>query len=252
MLLEGKTALITGSSRGIGKGIAIKMAKEGANIIVNYFSNSIAANRTVEEIKTIGVKTVALQADVSNSEEVRCMIEKSIQQFGRIDILVNNAGIQEIAKLTQISDKLWQRILDVHLTGTFYCTREIVKHMIRFRSGSIINISSINAILGWPKVSPYCAAKAGIIGFTKSVAQELSEYNIRVNAILPGYIETDLLRLGRPLTKERIEDYKSRPYGMNLNRLGTPADIGSAACFLASDEASYITGTIISVSGGIL
>ncbi len=252
MLLKGKTALITGSSRGIGQGIALKMAKEGANVIVNYTSNHKAANQTVEKIKTMGVETLAIRADVSNKKEVREMVNKSIENFGRIDILVNNAGIQSVGYITETSDEMWNQMLAVHLTGTFYCTREVAKHMLKYKSGNIINVSSINGIIGWPKIAPYCTVKAGIIGFTKAVAKELLEHGIRVNAIAPGYIVTDLLKLGKPLTDERIEDYESRALGIHSNRLGTPEDIGSAACFLASEEASYITGTVMNVSGGAL
>lgn len=252
MRLKGKAALVTGGSRGIGKGIALKMAQEGANTIVNYASNRDAADQTVEKIRAMGVEALAIKADVSNSNEVRNMVSESIERFGKIDILVNNAGIQRVAPLIEISDELWDEMLAIHLTGTFYCTREVAKYMIKYKSGSIINISSINAILGWPATAPYCAAKAGIIGFTKTIAKELLQYGIRVNAILPGYIVTDLLRLGRPMTQERIEDYKTRSNGVRLNRLGTPEDIGRTACFLASDEADYITGTVMNVSGGAL
>ncbi len=237
MKLKNKVAIVTGAAQGIGKGIALALAKEGANVVI---SDIKGVYDVVREIETMGVKALCVKADVSNKKEVEEMVEKTLDRFGRIDILVNNAGIFPFVNLTEMKEEDWDKVLNINLKGIFNCTKAVLNEMIKQKSGNIINISSIAAMVGFKGLSHYCASKAGVIGFTKSTALELAQYGIRVNAIAPGGVET--LGTGK-IDKNFI---KSLP----IKRIGVPKDIANAALFLASEDSSYITGQCIVVDGG--
>lgn len=243
MSLKGKTALITGASQGIGRVTAITLAKEGADIIINYIGNLDAANKVVEEIKNLGVDSIAVKADVSNPQEVEKMFNTIKEKFKKIDILVNNAGIVKDRTLKNMAQDEWQAVIDINLTGTFNVTKNALA-MIEDR-GRIINISSVAGRCGNFGQCNYAASKAGIIGFTKSLAKELGKREITVNAVAPGFIETDMTK-DLPFFKKKI--IKAL---IPLKELGKPEDVANAIAFLASDKASYITGEIINVGGGL-
>jgi NAD(P)-dependent dehydrogenase (short-subunit alcohol dehydrogenase family) len=243
MTLEHKIAVVTGAGQGIGQGIALKLAEKGAHVVVSDVREQTAID-TAAQIETMGRRALGLKADVANRGEILKMVETTIAEFGRIDILVNNAGIARSATLLKLSEEAWNTVLDVNLTGAFRATQAIARHMIDARYGKIVNISSIYGRTGTVGDSNYASSKAGIVGFTKSIARELARHNINVNAILPGMVDTPLLR-GIPdkYLQPMIEE-------IPLRRVGTPEDIANVAAFLASDEASYITGAAIEVSGG--
>lgn len=243
---EGRVALITGGSRGIGKAICLKLAQKERAIVVNYRANEAAAGQVVDAVRKLGKEALAIQADVSNSKQVETMVKTVIREFGRIDILVNNAGTNSSKPLTRTTDRDWYDIINTHLSGTFFCSREAGKHMLKQRYGKIINISSMMGLTGYPGIAPYCSAKAGVIGLTKSLAKELGPEGICVNAVVPGYIETDLLKHCKP---ETIADFVSQTI---LGRLGKPQEVANLVCYLACDEAGYITGETINISGGAL
>lgn len=243
MILRGKVAVVTGAGQGIGRGIAVKLAEKGADVIVSDI-NAQTARQTAEEVKALGGRTLAVEVDVARRSQVENMVTNVVAELGKIDILVNNAGIARSATLLKLTDEAWDEVLDVNLKGIFYTTQAVAPHMMNARYGKIINISSIYGRTGTIGDSNYVASKAGIVGFTKSVARELARHNINVNAILPGMVDTPLLQgipdeYLRPMIKE-----------IPLRRVGTPEDIGHVAAFLASDEASYITGATIEVTGG--
>jgi 3-oxoacyl-[acyl-carrier protein] reductase len=243
MILRGKVAVVTGAGRGIGRGIAVKLAEKGADVIVSDI-NAQTARQTTKEVKALGGRTLAVEVDVAQRSQVENMVTNVVAEFGKIDILVNNAGIARSATLLKLTDEAWDQVLDVNLKGVFYATQAVALHMIDARYGKIINISSIYGRTGAVGDSNYVASKAGIVGFTKSVARELARHNINVNAILPGMVDTPLLQgipdeYLRPMIKE-----------IPLRRVGTPEDIGHVVAFLASDEANYITGATIEVTGG--
>ena len=243
MKLKDKTAIITGSSRGIGRAIALEFAKEGCNIVINYTHNEDAARKTEEEIKKFGVKTYLAKADISKYEEAKTMVEHVISFFGKIDILVNNAGTVSPALLSKMGPDQWHKIIDVDLNGTFNCTHSIINHMIENKSGRIINMSSLYGQTGSFGQTNYSAAKWGVVGFTKSLALEVARYDILVNAIAPGAVETDI-------TKSVRQDFLQKYIDANpLKRLARPEEIAKVALFLATD-ATYITGEVISVNGG--
>lgn len=244
MRLKGKVALITGAGRGIGKEIALKFAKEGAIVITNSLSDS--AEKTAEEIRANGGQSLAISADVSSQEAVEKMFEKAAFTYGNVDILVNNAGITSDQLLVRMKEAQWDSVISTNLKSVFLCTREAMKPMMKKRWGRIINISSVIGLCGNAGQTNYAAAKAGIIGFTKSTAKESGTRGITVNAIAPGYIETDMTGKLSPIKKQEIQ--KLIPMG----RMGKPEDIASIACFLASDEASYITGQVFNVDGGMV
>ena len=243
---KGRVALVTGGSRGIGRAICLKLAQEEKAIAVNYKTNKKAAKQVVEEIKKTGKEALAIQADVSDSKQVTAMVKNVIKEFGGIDILVNNAGTNFSKPLTQTTDRDWYSIVNTHLSGAFFCSREVGNCMIKQKYGKIINISSMMGLMGYPEIAPYCAAKAGIIGLTKSLAKELGTKGIRVNAIVPGYIETDLTKDCKPKTIANFVDQTI------LGRLGKPEEIANLVCYLVSDEADYIIGETINISGGAL
>lgn len=245
-ILEGKKAVVTGSSRGIGKGCALTLAKCGADVVVNYVQSPEKAEDTVEKITELGRTSFAVKADVSREDEVETLFKKAFDEFGTIDILVNSAGIHQHLKIWELSLKDWERVIDVNLTGIFLCSREAVIYMKEAKSGSVINISSCVGFTGTDHEIHYASTKSGILGFTKSLALEVAPYNIRVNAIAPGFIATDMVL---PLTDEERKNLES---GIPLQRLGEPRDIGAAVAFLASNFAEYITGETIHVNGGLI
>lgn len=248
-MLQGKTALVTGASRGIGRAIALELASQGANIIINYAGNQEKAKETAvlcEEIgKVYSTKTLVISADVSSSEQVTSMIEQGNQEMGSIDILVNNAGITKDGLLLRMSDEDFDAVLDTNLRGAFLCTRGVTRMMMKKRWGRIINLSSVVGILGQAGQVNYAASKAGVIGLTKSVARELASRNITVNAVAPGFIQTDMTEALTP--EQKTEIGKNIP----LERLGTVEDVAKLVGFLASEHSSYITGQVISVDGGM-
>ena len=243
MILKDKVAIVTGAGQGIGRGIALKLAEKGADVVVSDINMETAA-RTAKEVESLGRRALALKTDVSKRGEVEGMVVATMEQFGKIDILINNAGIARSAMLLKLTDEAWDEVLAVNLKGVFYTTQVVAAHMIEAGYGKIVNISSIYARTGTTGDANYAASKAGIIGFTKSTARELARTDINVNAVLPGMIDTPLLR--------GIPDHHLQPMirEIPLQRVGTPEDIGNAAAFLASDEASYITGAAIEVTGG--
>ncbi|MDF2608042.1 MAG: beta-ketoacyl-ACP reductase [Bacillales bacterium] len=244
-MLNGKIALVTGASRGIGRAIALEYGKNGATVIVNFLGNVEKANEVVSEIEALGGKAIAYKADVANSSEVSKMFDDITKEFGKIDILVNNAGITRDNLLIRMKDSEWDDVIQTNLTSVFMCSKIAAKHMMRNRSGRIINVSSVVGILGNPGQANYVAAKAGVIGLTKSMARELAVRGILVNAIAPGFIETDM-------TQKLNDDVRSQMQTqIPLQRFGTPEDIANVALFLATDQSSYITGQVISVDGGM-
>lgn len=242
--LQGKVAIITGASRGIGRAIARELAKFGASVVVNYASSSQAADELVSEITQAGGSAIALAADVSKEEQVDALINAAIKKFNRLDILVNNAGITRDTLLLRMKPEDWQAVIDLNLTGVFLCTRAASKIMLKQRSGRIINITSVAGLMGNPGQANYSAAKAGVIGFTKTVAKELASRGITVNAVAPGFIATDMTS---NLDAEGILKY------IPLGRYGQPEDIAGMVRFLAADPAaSYITGQVFNVDGGMV
>lgn len=245
-MLKGKVALVTGGSRGIGKAIALSLAKNGANVVVNYSGNEEAAQKVVEEISALGVKAVAYKANVSSSDEVAALIKNTVDEFGSIDILVNNAGITRDGLLLRMKDADWDAVIDTNLKGVFNCIKAAAKFMTRQRNGRIINISSVVGQIGNPGQMNYVAAKAGVLGLTKTAAKELASRNITVNAIAPGFIETDM-------TNELNEQIRSGMLAnIPLQSFGQPEDIANAVVFLATDASRYITGQTINVDGGLV
>ena len=245
IMLTGKNAIVTGSSRGIGRAIAIKLAELGANIILNYRNNVASVKEVIKEIETKGVKVMAIQGDVSNFEDAKKVVDEAKERLGSIDILVNNAGITKDTLLMRMKEEDFDKVIEVNLKGVFNCTKNIVPIMMKQRSGRIINISSIVGLSGNAGQSNYAAAKAGIIGFTKSVAKEIATRGITVNAVAPGFISTDMTDVLSDKVKEEIK--KNIP----LRRIGEGKDIANTVAFLASDMGAYITGQVISVDGGM-
>ena len=246
MLLTDKTAVVTGGSRGIGRAIAVALAAEGAKVAVISAGNAAAAEETLSRIKEQGGEAVAMQCDVADDAAVSDMINAVKEQFGSVDILVNNAGITRDGLLMRMKEGDWQAVLDTNLTGVFHCTKAVTKLMMKQRSGAIINITSVVGQTGNAGQANYAAAKAGMIGFTKSVAKELASRGIRVNAVAPGCIDTDMTAVLSDAVKEDM--LKSIPLG----RVAQPEEVAKAVVFLASDNASYITGQVLNVDGGMV
>jgi len=244
MLLKDKVALITGSARGIGREIAFLFAKEGASIIICDV-NEESARKTSEELESSGAKAISFCADVTNFSQVEEILNKILDKFGKIDILINNAGITKDGLLVRMKEADWDAVLGVNLKGTFVCTKAVSKVMIKQRKGKIVSIASIIGIMGNAGQANYAASKAGIIGFTKSIARELASRNITVNAVAPGYIQTEMTAKLSDEAREQM--LKNIP----LNRLGSPEDVASVCLFLASSDADYITGQTIVVDGGM-
>ena len=243
--MQDQVAIITGSSRGIGKAAALTLAAEGASVVVNYARSSTAADEVVAEITNAGGSAIALQADVSKEEQVDTLIKGTIEKFGRIDVLVNNAGITRDTLLLRMKPADWQAVIDLNLTGVFLCTRGVAKIMLKQRSGRIINISSVAGLMGNPGQANYSAAKAGVIGFTKTVAKEMAPRGVTVNAVAPGFIETDM-------TSELSNTEEILKY-IPLGRYGQVSEVAGLIRFLASDPAAaYITGQVMNVDGGMV
>lgn len=248
--LEGRVALVTGSSRGIGRAIALTFAREGADVAVNYVRAKEKAEEVVEKIKSMGRRAIALKANVADKGEVEAMVEKVVEEFGKIEILVNNAGVLYLGELLNMSDEQFDEMIDINVKGVLYCSREAAKYMVKNRYGKIINIAS-NAGIGtaFKGTTPYAATKAAVIMLTKRFAFELGPYGINVNAIAPGLILTDLIRAGRsPEELEKVIESTAKK--SVLGRVGRPEDIANVALFLASDESSFITGQVIVADGG--
>jgi glucose 1-dehydrogenase len=247
--LEGKIALVTGSSQGIGQGVAIRLAKEGAKIIVNYHANPDGADETLDEIRKAGSDGISVQADLGKTEDIDSLIQQSVTKFGQIDILVNNAGLEKRAPFWEVQESDYDLVLHVNLKGVFFTTQAFVKHvMARKAPGRIINMSSVHEELPFPHFASYCASKGGLKMLCRDLAIELAPYNITVNNVAPGAIET-------PINTKLLNDKEKLAALLSnipLNRLGKPEDVAGAVAFLASDDASYITGTTIFVDGGLL
>ena len=241
-----KCALITGATRGIGKQIAITLAKQGYNIALNYRKENEELENTKKEIEEIGVQVLAVKGDVANFEDCENFVKQLIERFGQIDVLVNNAGITKDMLLMRMKKEDFEQVIDTNLVGTFNVTKNVVPYMMKARSGRIINISSVVGISGNAGQTNYSASKAGIIGFTKSLAKEIASRNILVNAVAPGFIETNMTDVLKDDVKQEIA--KNIP----LKRMGTAQDVANVVKFLASDDSSYITGQVINVDGGML
>jgi hypothetical protein len=246
MNITEKTAIVTGGSRGIGRAIAVELAKAGVQIAIIYAGNTAAAEETLALVKAQGVQGMMIQCDVADGAAVEAMVKEVKDTFGSIDILVNNAGITRDTLLMRMKETEWQEVLDTNLTGVFHCTRQVSKLMIKQRHGIIINLTSIVGLVGNAGQANYSAAKAGVIGFTKAVAKELASRNIRVNAIAPGFIETDMTAILSDTAKEDI--LKTVPMG----RMAKPEEVATVAAFLASEEAKYMTGQVLHVDGGMI
>lgn len=245
-ILNGKTAVVTGGSRGIGKAIALKLTELGANIVLNYNSSIGAVEEVIKEIEEMGGSAIAVQGDVSVFDHAERIIKTAVEKFGSLDILVNNAGITKDGLLIRMKEEDFDRVVDVNLKGAFNCIRHASAVMLKQRRGRIINISSVVGVTGNAGQVNYAAAKAGIIGVTKSAARELASRGITVNAVAPGYIETDMTQVLPEKTKELIKT------GIPLKRMGKPEDVAEAVAFLASECAAYITGQVIHVDGGMV
>jgi len=242
--LQGQVAIVTGASRGIGQAIALELAAQGASVVVNYANSSTSANQVVETITAAGGKAIATCADVSVPEQVESLIAETMAKYQRLDVLVNNAGITRDTLLLRMKLEDWQSVIDLNLTGVFLCTRAASKIMLKQRSGRIINITSVAGQMGNPGQANYSAAKAGVIGFTKTVAKELASRGITVNAVAPGFIATDMTS---DLKSEEILKY------IPLSRYGQPAEVAGMVRFLAADPAAaYITGQVFNVDGGMV
>ena len=241
-----KCALITGATRGIGKQIAITLAKQGYNIALNYRKENEELENTKKEIEEIGVQVIAVKGDVANFEDCENFVKQVIERFGQMDVLVNNAGITKDMLLMRMKKEDFEQVIDTNLVGTFNVTKNVVPYMMKARSGRIINISSVVGISGNAGQTNYSASKAGIIGFTKSLAKEIASRNILVNAVAPGFIETNMTDVLKDDVKQEIA--KNIP----LKRMGTTQDVANVVKFLASDDSSYITGQVINVDGGML
>ena len=246
MLLTGKTAIVTGGSRGIGRAVSLLLAREGANVAIVYAGNTAAAEETKQQAEALGAAAAVFQCDVADEQAVADMVKAVKTQFGSVDILVNNAGITRDGLLMRMKEADWQAVLDTNLTGVYHCTKAVSKLMMKQRQGAVINLSSVVGETGNAGQANYAAAKAGIIGFTKAVAKELASRNIRVNAVAPGYVETDMTAGLPDSAKEDM--LRSIPLG----RPATADDVAQAVLFLASDQAKYITGQVLNVDGGIV
>lgn len=243
--MEKKVALVTGASRGIGREIALKLAQKGTNIVINYVHNKEKAEETAREIEKYNVETLVVKADVSIFDDVKNMVDKAIEKFGSIDILVNNAGITRDALIMRMKEEDFDKVIQVNLKGAYNCIKSVSRIMMKKRSGRIISISSVVGLIGNVGQINYAAAKAGLIGMTKTAAKELAPRNITVNAVAPGMIETEMTDKLNDKVKEEI--LKNIP----LNRFGSTSDIANAVAFLASDEVAYITAQVINVNGGM-
>ena len=246
MLLVEKTALVTGASRGIGRATALELARAGARVAVNFAGNRAAAQEVVSLIEAAGGQAMLVQADVGSAAEVEAMVKAVVERFGRIDILVNNAGITRDNLILRMKEEDWDAVMHTNLRGIFNCTKAVAKSMMKQRYGRIVSMTSVVGVMGNAGQANYAAAKAGVIGFTKSMAKELASRNITVNAVAPGYISTDMTS---NLPEQARQELQSQ---IPLQRLGTPEDVAAAVLFLVSPGADYITGQTLHVDGGMV
>lgn len=246
MHLEDKVALVTGASRGIGRAVAIRLAQAGADVVVNYAGSEAAAQETVDAIVALGRKAIKIQANVADAEQVAAMVDEAHKEFGHIDILVNNAGITKDGLLMRMKDEDWDAVLDINLKGTYLVTKAVSKIMMKQRSGSIINMTSVVGVMGNAGQTNYAASKAGVIGFTKSCAKEMASRGIRVNAIAPGFIHTEMTEVLSDKVKEAMVGQ------IPLGRMAEPQEVANVAVFLAAPFSNYITGQVINVDGGMV
>lgn len=246
MLLDGKAALVTGASRGIGRAIALRLASEGAKVAINFAGNQKAAVEVKSEIEANGGEAILVQANVADPAAVEAMFAKVVEAFGTVDILVNNAGITRDGLLLRMKDEDFEAVIDTNLKGVFYCTKAAAKLMMKKRSGRIVNMSSVVGLIGNAGQTNYAASKAGVLGFSKSAAKELAARGITVNMVAPGFIDTDMTAVLADKVKEAM--VKEIP----LRRMGRPEDVANAVLFLVSDCSSYITGQVINVDGGMV
>lgn len=244
MKLHNKVALVTGGARGIGRSVVLEFAKEGATVVINYYSSDKKVANLVKEIKKDGSNVLAVKADISRTKDIKKLVTKTIKEYGKIDILVNNSGIQFPAPTEETTEKMWDATMDTNLKGSYFCIKEVLPHMKKQKSGKIINISSIAAIVGSLVSVPYGASKAGVTNMTKTLARELGKYNITINAVAPGPTDTDLMR---NLGKERRRALESET---PLGRMASPEDIAKAVLFFASSDSDFITGQTLVVDGG--
>jgi 3-oxoacyl-[acyl-carrier protein] reductase len=242
--LAGKVALVTGAAQGIGKAVALLLARNGADIVISDI-NLEKAEEAANEIKSIGRKALAVKGDVANWNDVERMVEVILEKFAKIDILVNNAGITRDKLILRMTEEDWDAVLDVNLKGTFHCTKAVVRHMAKQRSGKIVNIASVVGEMGNAGQANYSASKAGVIGLTKTIAREFAQRGININAIAPGYIETPMTEVLPEKAKEELKKL------IPMERLGKPEDVAEAVLFLVSEESNYITGQVLNVNGGI-
>jgi len=244
-ILTGKVALVTGGGRGIGRAIVLELAGQGADVVVSDI-DPVIAEQTAAEVRNLGVRSLALKADVSKADDVEAMVRKSIEAMGKIDILVNNAGITRDTLLMRMEEKDWDLVLDINLKGAFLCTKAVSRPMMKQRSGKIVNIASVVGLTGNAGQSNYAASKAGLIGFTKSVAKELASRNIQANAVAPGFIETEMTA---HLPQEARDAFLVQ---IPAKRPGTAQDVARVVAFLSSPASDYVTGQVIPVDGGMV
>jgi 3-oxoacyl-[acyl-carrier protein] reductase len=243
--LKGKTAIITGGSRGIGRASCLAFAKNEANIVFTYNKSEDQAKEVVKEVKKIGAKVLSIKADVKDYNQCRKVVEETLKEFNKLDIVLNNAGIIRDKALMMMTQDDWKDVLDTNLGGTFNMTRAAITTLLKQKEGCVINMSSVSGIIGLPRQTNYSASKAGIIGFTKALAKEVGAYNIRVNVVCPGYIDTDMVGDIKEDMKKQILDF------IPEKRFGTAEEVAGVCVFLASDRANYITGEIIKIDGGL-
>lgn len=245
-MLKGKTAVITGSGRGIGKAIALKLAGHGANIVINDIPSSTYADETAEEVKALGVDAIVVKGDVRNFEDVENLVKTALEKFGTVDIFVNNAGITRDGLILRMTEEDWDMVMDINLKGAFNCIKAVSRPMMKQKGGSIINMASVVGVMGNAGQANYVASKAGLIGLTKTTAKEFAKKGIRCNAVAPGFIQSDMT--------DKLSDDIKKTYltGIPLNKFGTTEDIADTVAFLASDMSKYITGQVINVDGGLV
>ena len=245
MNFEGKTALVTGGSRGLGRAVCLELAKGGASVVLCYAGNEAAAQETVREIEALGAKALAIRCDVSDAAQVDALVKAAVETFGRIDILVNNAGITRDNLLMRMSEADFDAVIAANLKGAFLCMKAVSRLMLKQRYGRIVNLSSVVGLRGNAGQVNYAASKAGVIGMTKSLAKELASRGVTVNAVAPGFIETDMTAALPEAARTAAQN------GIPMSRLGAPEDVAKAVGFLASDDAAYITGQVLAVDGGM-